>query len=88
MLLLAIGLAALAFVLFLVTSEGNFSAHIAESGDVLAGGTLVLALVAEVVTVQAHAAASGLPDLKLQVGFAFPAPTGQCSYGLKLAPPI
>jgi hypothetical protein len=70
-LLLAVAAAVVAFVVIVLTSTDRFSDRLVEAGDVLAGGTLALALLAAVVAVLAYAAATGVPDLKLQVQFEF-----------------
>jgi hypothetical protein len=41
----------------------------AEMGDVLAGSTLLLAFIAALIALHAYAAATGLPDLRLQLRF-------------------
>jgi hypothetical protein len=46
----------------------------AEIGDVLVGGTLVLAFIAGLVALQAYAAATGLPNLEIQMTFPFSSP--------------
>jgi hypothetical protein len=48
--------------------------RLAETADVLAAGTLVLAILAALVALQAYAAATGLPDLQVQVTFGFSYP--------------
>jgi hypothetical protein len=53
----------------MLSSTASLSDRLAEAGVIIAGGTLVLALIAAVVAVMAYAAATGLPDLKLQVSF-------------------
>jgi hypothetical protein len=57
--------------LVLSSNAHSFSDRLAEAGVIIAGGTLVLALIAAVVAVMAYAAATGQPDLKLQVSFPF-----------------
>src|SRR5258707_8330108 len=51
----------------LSSSSHTFSDHLAEASAIIAGGTLLLALIAAVVAVMAYAVATGQPDLKLQV---------------------
>jgi hypothetical protein len=58
----------------LSSSSHTFSDRLAEASAIIAGGTLLLALIAAVVAVMAYAAATGLPDLKLQVRFEFSDP--------------
>lgn len=48
--------------------------RLAETADVLTTGTLVLAILAAFVALQAYAAATGLPDLQVQVRFGFSYP--------------
>jgi hypothetical protein len=55
----------------LASRAHSFSDRLAEAGVIIAGGTLLLALIAAVVAVMAYAAATGLPDLRLQVRFPF-----------------
>lgn len=57
--------------LVLSSHAHSFSDRLAEAGVIIAGATLVLALIAAVVAVMAYAAATGLPDLKFQVDFPF-----------------
>src|SRR5260221_7945517 len=52
----------------------HLSDRLAETGDVLAAGTLTLALIAGLVAIQAYAAATGLPDLGVQISFPFSYP--------------
>lgn len=47
--------------------SGRFSDRLAEVGDWLAGGTLVLAVFAGIVALKAYASATGLPDLKISL---------------------
>jgi hypothetical protein len=69
--LVLIAVAAIACVLTgtVLSSKASLSDRLAEAGDVLAGGTLALALLAGLVALQAYASATGLPDLKLQILF-------------------
>jgi hypothetical protein len=55
--------------LFVSSSHLKFSDRLAAIGDVVTSSTLLLALIAALVALQAYAAATGLPDLKLQVWF-------------------
>jgi hypothetical protein len=55
----------------LATSGHSLSDRLAEASLIIAGGTLVLALIAAIVAVMAYAAATGMPDLKFQVSFPF-----------------
>jgi hypothetical protein len=55
----------------LASRAHSFSDRLAEASVITAGGTLLLALIAAVVAVMAYAAATGLPDLRLQVRFPF-----------------
>lgn len=67
-LLLAITAAVLAPVVSVIGSQsGQFSDRLAETGDWLAGGTLVLAAFAGLVALKAYASATGLPDLKISL---------------------
>jgi hypothetical protein len=50
---------------------GHLADRLAETGDVMAGGTLALALIAGLIALQAYAAATGLPDLEFQIWFPF-----------------
>jgi hypothetical protein len=59
--------------LVLSSNAHSFSDRLAEAGVIIAGATLVLALIAAVVAVMAFAAATGQPDLKLRVSFPFSA---------------
>lgn len=54
--------------------SGSTADHLAETGDLLTGGTLALALIAGFVALQAYAAATGLPDLEFQITFGFSLP--------------
>jgi hypothetical protein len=58
-------------VAVLSSSAHSFSDRLAEATAIIAGRTLLLALIAAIVAVMAYAAATGLPDLKLQVSFPF-----------------
>jgi hypothetical protein len=60
-------------VLVLSSGAHSFADRLAEAGVIFAGGTLALALIAAVVAVMAYAAATGQPDLMLQVDFPFSA---------------
>jgi hypothetical protein len=51
----------------IASRSDSFSDRLAESGDWLAGGTLVLAAIAGLVALQAYAAATGLPDLQVSL---------------------
>lgn len=53
-----------------LSSRGVLSDRLAEVADVIAGGTALLAVLAGLVAIQAYAAATGLPNLKIQVWFA------------------
>jgi hypothetical protein len=54
--------------------ETGTADRLAETADVLAAGTLVLAILAAFVALQAYAAATGLPDLQVQLTFGFSYP--------------
>jgi hypothetical protein len=58
----------------LSSSSHTFSDRLAEASAIIAGGTLLLALIAAVVAMMAYAAATGQPDLRLQVRFEFSHP--------------
>jgi hypothetical protein len=67
-LLFAVTASVLALVISVVGSQsGRFSDRLAETGDWLAGGTLVLAAFAGLVALKAYASATGLPNLKLSL---------------------
>jgi hypothetical protein len=71
---LLVAILSLAFVfavILLSRSHTVFADKLAEIADVLAGGTLLLAMVGGLVALQAYAAATGLPDLELQVRFEY-----------------
>lgn len=72
LLLAAVTVAVLVAVLSL--SSSNHNDRLAVIANWLAGGTLVLALVAGLVALRAYAAATGLPHLKLKVSFPFSHP--------------
>jgi hypothetical protein len=55
--------------LLLLTSKVDLADRLAETADVIAGGTAVLAVIAGLVALQAYAAATGLPSLEVQVWF-------------------
>ncbi len=55
--------------LVLTSGSPDYSDSLVAAGDVIAAGTLALALIAAVVAVLAYAAATGRPDLKIQVKF-------------------
>lgn len=57
-------------IAMLSTSHLALSDKLAVAGDVTAGGTLLLAVIAGLIALQAYAAATGLPDLTVQVWFA------------------
>lgn len=67
LLLLAVTVGVVFVVSTVMSSSGSFSDRLTESGDWLAGGTLVLAAIAGLVALQAYASATGLPDLKLSL---------------------
>jgi hypothetical protein len=73
-LLLAVAGGTAAVAVTLLSSHGGSADHLAEVGDAFAGGTLLLALLAGAVAVQAYAYASGLPRLMFQVQFEFSEP--------------
>jgi len=50
-------------------SRGSVGDRAVLIGDVIAGSTWLLALIAALIALQAYAAATGLPDLKIQVWF-------------------
>jgi len=66
---LAIASATSALLVGLLSSRTTVANRLASAGDVLSGGTLLLALVAALVALQAFAVTTGLPDLKVQVWF-------------------
>lgn len=53
----------------LLLSKANLSDRLAEVADVIAAGTAVLGVLAGLVALQAYAAATGLPNLEVQVWF-------------------
>jgi hypothetical protein len=55
----------------IINATSNFSDRLAEVGDIIAGSTLILAIVAAVVALLAYGASIGLPDLRIQVDFPF-----------------
>ena len=71
--LLAVVLAGTAIWVALVLSSNaySFSDRMATAGVIIAGGTLLLALIAAGVAVMAYTAATGQPDLKLPGRFPF-----------------
>jgi hypothetical protein len=74
-LLLAVTAGVVVWVNSITSSHSHgFSDRMAEDTVIIAGGTLALALIAAVVAVMAFAAATGLPDLKLQIQFPFSLP--------------
>jgi hypothetical protein len=73
-LLVAVAAGTAVWIALVLSSHAHsFSDRLAETGVIIAGATLVLALIAAVVAVMAYAAATGLPDLKLRVSFPFSA---------------
>src|SRR6266851_4210262 len=65
-------LAATATVIVAVSSSSaKLADRLAEAGDVLAGGTLLLAAIAALVALHAYANVTGLPDLKFKMQFPF-----------------
>lgn len=69
-LLLIAALAAILLISSLVLmSKMSLSDRLAEVADIIAGGTAVLAVLAGLVALQAYAAATGLPNLEVQVWF-------------------
>ncbi len=70
--LILVALPATALLAALALSSGaSASDRLAETGDILAGATLLLAFIAALVAMLAYAVATGSPDLKLQVHFEF-----------------
>ena len=67
--MLGVGAAVIVFALVRLLSGGRFSDRLAEIGDALVFGTLLVALIAGWVAVQAFAAATGRPDLKFLIRF-------------------
>lgn len=69
--ILTLGVASITTVLVvaLSSSHAKIDERLAEAGDVLSGGTLLLALIAALVALQAFAITTGLPDLQVQVKF-------------------
>jgi len=67
----AVGLAAVAICLTIAGSSSDLPDRAAEIGDVIAGATLVLAVVAAMVALLAYAVATGQPDLRIQLDFPF-----------------
>lgn len=66
---LAVALTTAVLVIGLLSSHSKVDERLASAGDVLSGGTLLLALVAAFVALQAFAVTTGLPDLQVQVQF-------------------
>jgi hypothetical protein len=69
LLTLAVALTTAVLIAGLLSSHAKVDERLASAGDVLAGGTLLLALVAAFVALQAYAVTTGLPDLQVQVQF-------------------
>ena len=69
LLLLAVLASVLLIASLLLISKISLSDKLAEIGDVVAAGTAILALIAGLVALQAYAAATGLPNLEVQVWF-------------------
>jgi len=65
------GLVTVALCVVILDGSSDFSDRLTEVGDVIAGATLILTIVAAVVALLAYAAATGLPDLRIQVDFPF-----------------
>lgn len=72
--ILFIALLAAIAVLVTMLKTASLSDRLVEVGDILAGATLVLTIVAALVAVLAYAVATGLPDLKVRVSFPFSSP--------------
>jgi hypothetical protein len=66
---LAIFVGTTAFALKLWISRGDLDIKIALVGDIVTAGTLLLAVVAGFIALQAFATATGLPNLKIQLWF-------------------
>jgi hypothetical protein len=58
-------------VTLLCSGKKDLATRLAEVGDVLAGGTVLLAFIAALVALQAYAAAIGIPKLEIQIWFRF-----------------
>jgi hypothetical protein len=69
--ILAVALAAVAICIAIAGSSSDLPDRVAEMGDVIAGATLLLAVVAAVVALLAYAVATGQPDLRIQLDFPF-----------------
>jgi hypothetical protein len=74
--LLAAILTAAAILTFhiLASRSTNLADRLAEAGDLLSGGILLLAVLAALVALLAYAVATGMPKLELQVCFEFSKP--------------
>ena len=66
-----IGLTAAALCITVLNASSNLSDRLVEVGDIVAGATLILAIVAAIVALLAYAASTGLPELRIQVDFPF-----------------
>jgi hypothetical protein len=66
---LAVALVTAVLIIALSASKARIDERLAETGDILSGGTLLLALIAALVALQAFAITTGLPDLQVQVKF-------------------
>jgi hypothetical protein len=73
-LLLGVAGATAALVESVSSSSVSFADRLAEIGDLLAGGTLLLALIAAAVALIAYANATGLPHLEFKICFEFSEP--------------
>jgi hypothetical protein len=69
LLLILVLAAILGTSIMLLTARTGLQDRLAETADVITGGTAVLAVIAGLVALQAYAAATGLPKLEVQVWF-------------------
>lgn len=69
--ILSISIASVAISAVILTGSSDLSDRLVEVGDVFAGATLLLTIVAAVVALLAYASATGSPDLRMQLDFPF-----------------
>ena len=68
--LLVVMSATIIFVVLILSNQHDALAdRTAETADVVAGSTLLLAFIAALIALQAYAAVTGLPSLKIQLRF-------------------
>lgn len=72
--IIVIGLLATLCTFLIVLARVSLSDRLAEIADVMSGATLLLTVVAALVALFAYAVATGLPELKVRVGFEFSNP--------------